>query len=98
MARASTATTPGHFPINGGLAGATGALHRMLFDSCEVVRILGRLPGEDARRTVAIESERARAAELAARCRESGERWIDATTAGVLDTTPPAWPHAGDLA
>ncbi len=90
MARASTATPPGQVANDGGLGGATEALHRMLFDSCEVVRILGRLPGGDARRTVAIESERARAAELAARCRESGERWIEATTAGVLDASPPA--------
>jgi hypothetical protein len=89
MARAWTATTPGHFTSDGGLAGATKALHRMLFDSCEVVRVLGRLPGEDARRTVAIESERARAAELATRCRENWERWILATMAGVLDSSPP---------
>ncbi|MEJ7638696.1 MAG: hypothetical protein WKF75_12150 [Singulisphaera sp.] len=61
----------------------------MLFDQCEAVRILGRLPGEDARRTAAIESGRARAAELAARTRESGERLIEATTAGVLDASPP---------
>ena len=90
MARASTATTPGHVTSNGGLASATEALHRMLFDSCEAVRILGRLPGEDERRSKAIESGRARVAELAARFRECGERWIEATTAGVLDAAPPA--------
>ncbi len=90
MARASTATPPGQITKIGGLAGATEALHRMLFDHCEAVRILGRLAGEDARRTLAIESGRARAAELAASCRESGERRIEAATAGVLDASHPA--------
>ncbi len=97
-AKASTATTPGYITSNSGLAGATEALHRMLFDCCETVLILGRLYGEDPRRSVAIESGRVRAAELAARCRESGERWIEATTAGVLDASPPAGTHAEDLA
>ena len=45
MARASTPTPPGHITSDGGLAGATETLHRMLFDSCEAVRILDRLPG-----------------------------------------------------
>ncbi len=98
MAKASTATTPVHITSDGGLAGATEALHGMLFASCEAVRILGRLSGEDPRRSASIESGRARAAELAARCRESEERWIEATTAGVLDEFPPAGTHAEDLA
>lgn len=90
MARASTATPPGPFTKIGGLAGATEALRRMLFDTCQAVRIPGRLPGEDARRSVAIGTGRAWAAELTARCRESGKRLIEATTAGVLDATPSA--------
>ena len=45
IARASPPAPPGHITSDGGPAGATETLHRMLFDPCEAVRVLDRLTG-----------------------------------------------------
>ena len=89
MARASTAALLGQNAMFRGQAGTTEALHRMLYDRCEAVRLLGRLTGEYARRSLAIVSGRARAAELADKCRRSGNPLIACTEAEVLPVLSP---------
>lgn len=91
MVRTSHAMTPGHITRLSGSAGTTEALHRLLFDTCEAIRILGRFPGGDERRSSAIDSGHVRAAMLATSFRESGERWIKAATEDVLTKTPSLW-------
>ncbi len=84
MARATTADPGGHLTTLNAMVAEAAALHRGLFDACGAVTILSRLPGGDARRDVAITSERARAVDLVARYRAAVDRLIEATTEGVL--------------